>query len=164
MTRLVRQDWGLVKAHFEIEGVHWFPGVVDMLKAQEDAEPDAPPLPQFDVSFLQHPHRHIFKFDVKVQVHHDDRDIEFIQMSRLLRDGMLSLFPKSKYGCANFENRSCEMLANEVVNIFLTMWPQYTGFIIVEVSEDGENSSISKYDVTNQEEMKQDVSEHPVEE
>lgn len=158
MTKVIRQDWTLVKAHFEIEGVHWFPGVVNMLERQRAAEPDVPELPQFDVSFLQHPHRHIFKFDVKVQVRHDDRDIEFIQMARLLRDGMLSIFPPTKYGCSNFENRSCEMLANEVVNIFTTMWPDYRGFIIVEVSEDGENSSISKYEVINQE-VNNDASE-----
>lgn len=155
MKRICTQGWTLVKAHFEIEGVHWFPQVEEMMDQQKEQMDGN--VHQLDVSFLKHPHRHIFKFDVKVQVHHNDRDIEFIQLARFLRDSMIARFPPSAYGCANFENRSCEMLGEEVLAIFLHLYPQYTGFFMVEVSEDGENSAISKYEITEQKtEVKED--------
>lgn len=161
MKRICKQELSLVKVHFEIEGMHWFPQVEEMLEQQRENQDESPY--QLDVSFLKYPHRHIFHFDLKVQVHHNDRDIEFIQVARLLRDAILRKFPPTQYGCANFENRSCEMLGEEVVALFLEMFPHYVGLIEIEVSEDGENSAISKYEVFEKEVI-ENVPEYSVEE
>lgn len=150
MKRVCIQDWGMVKAHFEIEGVHAFAGVEEMMARQDEEEPKIE-IPFLDVSFLKYPHRHIFHFNIKVEVSHDDRDIEFIQLARMLREAMKTRYPVGQYGCSDFGNRSCEMLGHDVVQLFLAMFPSYTGIVLIEVSEDGENSSISKYNIETEE-------------
>ena len=86
-----------------------------------------------DVSFLQYPHRHMFHFSVMIEVTHDNRDIEFIQLKRycegLYNDGVLQL-----------NSKSCEMIATELAD---TLEKKYPGRdISVDVSEDDENGSI----------------------
>lgn len=149
MTKQIEKKWTLVKAHFEIEGVHQFPGVNEMLLQQLEQIPgeNDPALNYLDVGFLAFPHRHIFKFDIKVDVFHDDRDIEFIQLGRYLKQSMLARYPAFDHGCSNFGAKSCEMLADEVKDIFLQIYPHYQGKIMIEVSEDGENSAISLWHV-----------------
>ena len=61
---------------FEKEGMHCYPAAADDPKLKTNDE--------YDVSFLAHPHRHIFKFRVDIEVFTDDRDIEFIQFKRWL--------------------------------------------------------------------------------
>ena len=56
---------------FQKEGIHKYPAALEDPKLA-------------DVSFLGHPHRHIFHFRVSISVFHDDRDIEFIQFKRWL--------------------------------------------------------------------------------
>ena len=89
-----------------------------------------------DVSFLGYPHRHIFKFKVAIQVHHDDRDIEFIQFKRWLEslysDGILQL-----------DYRSCEMISDELAAKINIKYPRRD--IFIKVSEDGENGSYAEY-------------------
>jgi len=83
-----------------------------------------------DVSFLAHPHRHIFHFRVELEVKHDDRDVEFIQfkreLERLYADGTLAL-----------DFKSCEMMARELYQYISENYVDRD--IIIEVSEDGEN-------------------------
>lgn len=102
---------------FSKEGIHRYPLAATELRLAE-------------VSFLSHPHRHIFHFRVEIEVFHDDRDIEFIlfkrELERLYGEGTLSL-----------DYKSCEMLANDLLDYIIK---QYAGrFIIIEVSEDNEN-------------------------
>ena len=59
---------------FRKEGVHLYPGA--------DSDPKLATGDWDDVSFLGVPHRHIFHFRVRIQVFHNDRDIEFIQFKR----------------------------------------------------------------------------------
>jgi hypothetical protein len=144
----------MVEATFDIEGVHWFAGVEDMLADQKKDDPY--PLEYLDklmdVSFLKHPHRHIFKFSIKVDVNHDDRGIEFIQLQRLLKQAMLVRYPMTdQYGCSNFKNSSCEMLGKEVVEIFAMLFPNYVGKVLIRVSEDGENSALGCFVLYNKE-------------
>lgn len=111
---------------FQKEGIHCFPA------ALED--------PQFatndwdDVSFLGYPHRHIFHFRVEIEVFHEDREIEFIQFKRYLEkcygDGTLEL-----------DYKSCEMIGNELYDLIHEKYPRR--MLSVEVSEDGENGSIT---------------------
>ena len=83
-----------------------------------------------DVSFLGVPHRHIFHFKVWIEVTHDDRDVEFIQvkrwLERLYSEGSLQL---------NF--KSCEMIARDLNAQIKAKYPGR--HVKIEVSEDGEN-------------------------
>ena len=114
---------------FKKEGIHKYPAALDDPKlATGDWD---------DVSFLGYPHRHIFHFRVGIEVFHDDRDIEFIQfkrwLERLYSDGTLTL-----------DYRSCEMVSDELAE---HIGNRYGGRVVmIEVSEDGENGSISKYE------------------
>lgn len=144
--RILAQSWSMVEACFELEGVHTFAGVEEMLAQQKQDDNAFPSQRQddlLDVSFLKYPHRHIFKFSIKVDVNHDDRDIEFIQLARLLKQAMLVRYPIGAYGCSNFGNSSCEMLGKEVVQIFGLLFPNYEGKVLIRVSEDGENSALA---------------------
>lgn len=90
-----------------------------------------------DVEFLKHPHRHLFKFKIKIEVGGDDREIEFIMFKRYI-EKLLSRFK-------NLENKSCEMLSNELHRLISKkyVWRDME----IEVSEDGENGSYIIYEV-----------------
>ncbi len=79
------------------------------------------------VKFLRDPHRHEFHVTLTMEVSHDNRDIEFIQLKEQL-DGYLRV---------NWENsssgNSCEQVAKHILNYF----DAYS----VSVSEDGENGA-----------------------
>jgi len=62
---------------FAKEGVHMYPGA--------DKDPALATGDWDDVSFLGIPHRHIFHFRVRIEVFHNDRDIEFIQFKRWMQ-------------------------------------------------------------------------------
>ena len=112
-----------VWANFQKEGIHCFPAA---LEAPELAE----------VSFLGYPHRHIFHFNVQVQVTHNDRDIEFILFKRwcesLYEDGTLDL-----------NSKSCEMIADDLYGKIAASYPGRD--VIIKVSEDLENGCTIEY-------------------
>ena len=62
---------------FQKEGIHFYPNAPE------------------EVSFLRHPHRHMFHFRVEMEVFHDNRDVEFImwkrEMESLYSDSILQL-------------------------------------------------------------------------
>lgn len=105
---------------FEKEGIHKYPAALTDPKLAE-------------VSFLGHPHRHMFKFRVTVEVTHNDRDIEFILLKRELEGLYAGDVMKIDY-------KSCEMLAEELIEYILHKYPNRS--VTVEVSEDGENGAI----------------------
>jgi hypothetical protein len=114
---------------FTKEGIHKYPAALDDPKlATGDWD---------DVSFLGYPHRHIFHFRVGVEVTHNDRDIEFIQfkrwLERLYSDGTLEL-----------DYRSCEMISDALAEQINAKYPGRK--ITIEISEDGENGSLSSYE------------------
>ena len=125
-----RQDAAerMIWVTFQREGIHCYPAAAtDPLLATGD---------RYDVSFLGHPHRHIFHFRVSISVVHNDRDIEFIQFKRWLEDlyggGTLSL-----------DHKSCEMMADD---LYIQIVNRYPGRAIwIEVSEDGENGCLIQY-------------------
>jgi len=125
---------------FKKEGIHKYPAALDDPKlATGDWD---------DVSFLGYPHRHIFHFRVRIEVFHDDRDIEFIQFKRWL---------ERLYSGANTGNntqgseeqsatdsevllldyKSCEMIADELYEKISAKYPGR--FVEIDVAEDGEN-------------------------
>ena len=84
---------------FRKEGIHCYPAAKTDPKLNTNDE--------YDVSFLAHPHRHIFHFRVAIQVLHNDRDIEFIQFKRWLE----SLYNQS---ILELDYKSCEMIADDL--------------------------------------------------
>ena len=116
---------------FQKEGMHRYPAAAtDPALATGD---------EYDVSFLANPHRHIFHFRVWIDVVHNDRDIEFIQFKRwlenLYRDNTLQL-----------DYKSCEMMADDLYIQIASRYPSRA--VWIEVSEDGENGALIKYELT----------------
>ena len=113
---------------FRKEGIHKYPAAA--------TDPNLATNDEYDVSFLGHPHRHIFHFNVGIQVFHNDRDIEFIQFKRWLENlyagGTLEL---------NF--KSCEMISDDLYEQIASRYPGRD--IEITVSEDGENGATIYY-------------------
>jgi len=115
---------------FNIEGLHAWPGVVENDKLKEA------------VGFLQFPHRHQFTFRATKQVSHADRDIEIIDLKRIMIHYLFTQYGKPPVPKAeglynshcDFGNQSCEMIAQELVEKF--------ELSSCEVLEDNENGAI----------------------
>ena len=118
---------------FKKEGIHKYPAALDDPKLATGDE--------YDVSFLGYPHRHIFHFKVWIQVFHDDRDIEFIQFKRWLE----KLYSEKTL---ELDYKSCEMMSDDLFDKIQERYPERS--VWIEVSEDGENGSLIKYDYTRQ--------------
>ena len=113
---------------FRKEGVHRYPAAGHDPKLASGDE--------YDVSFLQYPHRHMFHFKVYLEVFHDDRDVEFIQFKRWLEN----LYNK---GTLELDFKSCEMMADD---LYKEISSKYTDRKIwIEISEDGENGCLKQY-------------------
>ena len=113
---------------FQKEGIHKYPAALtDPALATGD---------EYDVSFLGYPHRHIFHFKVWIGVTHDDRDVEFIQFKRWLEN----LYAQS---ILQLDFKSCEMMSNDLYDTISKKYPCRD--VWIEVSEDGENGSFTKY-------------------
>lgn len=113
---------------FQKEGIHMYPAAA--------TDPNLKTGNEYDVSFLGTPHRHIFHFNVSIEVTHNDRDIEFIQFKRWLEfmysDGTLIL-----------NHKSCEMIADDLYDAIASKYPNRE--IIITVSEDNENGATISY-------------------
>ena len=111
---------------FQLEGFHNFPKAIELFP---------------EVSFLSERHRHIFHFECKKQVFHDDRDVEFIIFKRKVQSYMIEKFGSSKYEMnhplfayhCEFGPMSCEMIARDLLEKF--------ELESVSVFEDGENGA-----------------------
>ena len=113
---------------FQKEGIHKYPAAAtDPLLATGD---------EYDVSFLASPHRHIFHFNVAIEVFHNDRDIEFIQFKRWLEN----LY---KGGTLELNYKSCEMISDDLYEQIASRYPDRD--IQITVSEDNENGATIYY-------------------
>lgn len=116
---------------FQKEGIHKYPAAAtDPALATGD---------EYDVSFLGTPHRHIFHFNVAIEVFHNDRDIEFIQFKRWLEN----LY---KGGTLELNYKSCEMISDDLYEQIATRYPDRN--IEITVSEDNENGATIYYNTT----------------
>jgi hypothetical protein len=120
-TPLPLRRW--IEVTFQKEGIHKYPAAL--------TEPNLA-----DVSFLGHPHRHIFHFRVRISVSHNDRDIEFIQFKRWLE----SLYSSS---ILELNYKSCEMIAEDLINTISDRYPGRA--MVIQVFEDGENGAILEW-------------------
>ena len=128
----------MIAVTFQKPGVHQYP-----------AAPD-------DVQYLRAPHRHLFKFKVKIQVWHDDREIEFHQFLNWvegLYSGEQSL---------SLNNSSCEMISDSLAANIQSRYPYR--LLQIEVWEDGECGSVSSYSaMVDRDQEGESESEKPME-
>lgn len=119
----------MIWVKFSQEGIHRYPAAL--------TDPKLATGDEYDVSFLGHPHRHIFHFQIWISVTHDDRDIEFIQFKRWLQN---------LYGdnILNLDYKSCEMIADDLYSQISARYPNRS--VWIEVSEDNENGALIKWE------------------
>ena len=116
---------------FQKEGIHCYPAAAtDPALATGD---------EYDVSFLATPHRHIFHFEVSIEVFHNDRDIEFIQFKRWLEN-------QYSQNILQLDYKSCEMISDDLYDVIATRYPDRG--IAIQVSEDNENGASIVYNTT----------------
>ena len=116
---------------FQKEGIHMYPAAAtDPALATGD---------EYDVSFLATPHRHIFHFEVSIEVFHNDRDIEFIQFKRWLEK-------QYSQGILELNYKSCEMISDDLYEVIATRYPDRN--IAIQVSEDNENGATIVYNTS----------------
>ena len=108
-----------IEIKFTKEGIHCYP-----------AAPD-------EVAFLRDLHRHIFHFYVKLEVFHNDRDVEFIMFKRELE----ALYKYS--AVVSINHKSCEMLAEDLIDYVKNKYPNRD--TTVRVYEDDENGAVLEY-------------------
>lgn len=110
-----------IRVRTEFEGFHHYPGA-----SRIDER----------IKFLEYTHRHIFKVEVKIEVFDLDRELEFFLVKWALND-----FIKS----GDQNNRSCEMIATNILDNHLK--PKYGDHRKYEVvvSEDGESDGIVEW-------------------
>lgn len=116
-SKNTRMSKDFIWVTFQKEGIHKYPAALEDPKLA-------------DVSFLGHPHRHMFHFRVELEVMHDDRDVEFILFKRELE----ALYDE---GTMQLDYKSCEMMARELAKYVIENYPDRD--VAIEVSEDGEN-------------------------
>ena len=87
------------------------------------------------IKFLENKHRHLFKIEIKIEVTHSDRELEFFLVKWALQD-----YLKER----NQDYKSCEMIAEDILNLHLL--PNYgERYYEIVVSEDGESDGIIEY-------------------
>lgn len=127
ISRIKKEAIRMIWVTFQREGIHKYPAAAtDPALATGD---------EYDVSFLGVPHRHIFHFNVGIEVYHNDRDIEFIQFKRWL--------DKLYQGVLELNFKSCEMISDDLYEQIADRYPGRN--IKITVSEDGENGATIYY-------------------
>jgi len=120
---VITKSFSQITVKFQKEGIHKYPAALTDPSLAE-------------VSFLGYPHRHIFHFEVSIQVFHNDRDIEFILFKRWLE----SLYSS---GTLQLDYKSCEMISDELAEIINKKYPRR--LLTIGVFEDNENGSTTVY-------------------
>ncbi len=133
IDRIMAQAERKIWITFRKEGIHKYPAALtDPALATGD---------HYDVSFLGHPHRHIFHFRVWIDVFHNDRDMEFIQFKRWLEN-----LYSGDQSVLSLDYKSCEMIADDLYIKIAARYPERA--VWIEVAEDGENGCLIKYEIS----------------
>lgn len=127
-TRIKEKALRTIFVRFQKEGIHMYPAAA--------TDPALKTGDEYDVSFLGTPHRHIFHFEVTVEVFHNDRDVEFIQFKRWLENLYAG-------GTLELNYKSCEMISDDLYEQIATRYPGRN--IVISVSEDNENGAVIHY-------------------
>ena len=91
-----------------------------------------------DVSYLAERHRHLFKFNVAIEVNHADRDIEFHQFLNWLE----SLYDES---VIDVDYKSVEMISDDLMIQIMKKYKDRK--LEISVSEDGECGTTCTYQI-----------------
>lgn len=129
--KTLKKTSSMIWVTFRKEGLHKYPAALDDPKLATGGADD--------VSFLGYIHRHIFHFNVAIEVFHDDRDIEFIQFKRWLE----KLYSEKTL---ELDYKSCEMICDDLAQQINNKYPGRK--ISITVSEDGENGATIDYEVS----------------
>jgi hypothetical protein len=93
------------------------------------------------IKFLENIHRHNFHVTVKIQVHHDDRELEFFLVKKGIEDWI-----GENLSNKTFES-SCEMFAEKILKEYLFFTYGGNRMYTITVSEDGESDGIIEYNL-----------------
>lgn len=105
----------MIEIRFHFEGMHCWPSAPD------------------EVAFLRNKHRHTFYVRARMNVEHNDRELEFFMMKTRLQTFV------SQWGF-DLGERSCEMMATSIMDFLIRNFSRYE--VEVEVNEDNENGAI----------------------
>lgn len=105
---------------FQKEGIHFFKNVVNRPELK-------------CVDYLQYPHRHIFYFEAKIEVFHDDRDLEIITVKNYLLSQLQH----------DFKGDSCETLCQKIYALIIKQYGNRK--VIVQCLEDNENGAYIEF-------------------
>jgi hypothetical protein len=130
-ARIKQRAKRFIYVKFQKEGIHKYPAAA--------TDPNLATGDVYDVSFLATPHRHIFHFEVSIEVFHNDRDIEFIQFKRWLEN-------QYSQGILALDYKSCEMISDDLYEVIATRYPDRN--VAIQVSEDNENGATIVYNTT----------------
>ena len=130
-VRIKQNALRTIFVRFQKEGIHKSPAAA--------TDPNLATGDEYDVSFLATPHRHIFHFEVSIEVFHNDRDIEFIQFKRWLEN-------QYSQGILALDYKSCEMISDDLYEVIATRYPDRN--IAIQVSEDNENGATIVYNTS----------------
>ena len=88
-----------------------------------------------DVAYLGEKHRHLFKFNVQLEVFHNDRELEFHQVLNYCESLVDSVI--------DIDHKSVEMLADDLYLHLSSKYPNRD--MKINISEDGECGCIIEY-------------------
>lgn len=100
---------------FTVPGYHYWPGAPG------------------EYAYLSHPHRHLFYIRAVLSVANDNRQVEFIDFGKRMRNWLLETFAGLEGEC-EFGSLSCEMIAEKLLRNF--------ALTVCSVLEDNENGAI----------------------
>ena len=119
-----------IYVNFQKVGFHRYPAA--------GTDPQLCSAGEYDVSYLAARHRHLFKFNVQIEIFHNDRELEFHQVLTYCE----SLFKNT----IEIDSKSVEMLADD---LYLQLANRYPGRNMkIGVSEDGECGCVIEYNLT----------------
>jgi len=110
-----------IRVRTEFEGYHYYPGAGEIDER---------------IRFLENEHRHQFKVEVKISVTHTDRELEFFLVKWALQDFI---------GSGNQNHKSCEMIAEDILENHLVPLYGNSRYYEITVSEDGESDGIIEH-------------------
>lgn len=130
VDRIMTQAQRWIYVNFQKSGFHRYPAAA--------TDPKLCSAGEYDVSYLAARHRHLFKFNVQIEIFHNDRELEFHQALTYCE----SLFENT----IEIDYKSVEMLSDD---LYLQLASKYPGRNMkIQVSEDGECGCLIEYNLT----------------
>ena len=87
-----------------------------------------------EVAYLRHLHRHMFNYEVEIEVFHDDRELEFIMVKHDIDEYLTRRYEEWD------DRTSCEQMA-KCIGLWLQSKNGFERDLTVSVFEDNENGA-----------------------